>query len=74
VFVLLVYKEILWLHVLKQAVAPMMNVLQMKSVILLLVVASLARNVNHSVTLATVTLVLIVPPGIIEKPAGVRVA
>ena len=70
-FVLLVYKETLWLHVSKQAVAEMMNVLQMKSVILLLVVASLARNVNLSVILATVTLVLIVLPGTIKRPADV---
>ena len=73
-FVLLVYKETLWLHVSKQAVAAIMNVLQMKSVILLLVVASLARNVNLSVILAIVTLVLIVPPETIERPAGVKVA
>ena len=73
-FVLLVYKETLWLHVSKQAVAAMMNVLQMKSVIMLLVVASLARNVNLSVILATVTLVLNVPPETIERPADVRVA
>jgi hypothetical protein len=74
VFVLLVCKETLWLHVLKQAVAAIMNVRQMKSVILLLAVASLARNVNLSVTLATVTLVLTALPETIERPADVRVA
>ena len=46
--------------VLKQVVVATMNVKPMRSVTLLQAVALLAKNVNHSVTLAIVTLVLIV--------------
>ena len=46
VYVLLVYKAILLLHVLKQVVPATMSVPLMKSVILLLVVALLVKNVK----------------------------
>jgi hypothetical protein len=46
VYVLLVYKAILLLHVLMQVVPATMSVPLMKSVILLLVVALLVKNVK----------------------------
>ena len=46
VYVLLVYKAILLLHVLKQVVPATMNAIQMKSVILPLVVALPVKNVK----------------------------
>ena len=48
-----------------------MNVLLMRSVILLLEVASLARNVSLSVTQAIATLEQIVQQETIENPADV---
>ena len=68
VFVLLVCKATLWLHVLKQAVATTMNVQQTKSVILPQAVALLARNVKPFAIQAIVHEGLIVLPGITGKP------
>ena len=67
----LAYKAIHWLLVLKPVVVVIMNVLPMKSVTMLLVAASVAKNANHFVTPVTVTLVLIVLPGTIRRPADV---
>ena len=67
-FVLLVCKAILWLLVLKQGVAATMNATQMKSVTLLLAVASLERNVKPFVIQAIVPEGLIVLPETTGKP------
>ena len=72
VFVLLVYKATHLLHVLKQDVAAIMSVLPMKSVTMLLVVASVAKNASHFVIQAIVPEVLIVLPGTIRRPADVN--
>ena len=69
VFVLLVYKATLLLHVLRQDVAAIMNVIQMKFVILLLVVDLPVKNANPFVTQGIVLEELIVQPRIIGKPA-----
>jgi hypothetical protein len=68
VFVLLVCKATLWLHVLKQGVAATMNATQMKSVTLHLAVALLARNVKPFVIQAIVPERLIVLPRITGRP------
>ena len=68
VFVLLVYKATLLLHVLRQDVAAIMNVIQMKFVILLLVVDLPVKNAKPFVTQGIVLEELIVQPRIIEKP------
>ena len=68
VYVLLVYKAILLLHVLKQVVPATMSVPLMKSVILPLVVALPVKNVNPFAILAIVLEVLIVLQRTIERP------
>ena len=70
VFVLLVYKATHLLHVLKQDVAAIMSAPLMKSVILPLVVALLARNANPYVIQAIVLEALNVLPGTTGKPAS----
>ena len=69
VFVHLVYKVTLWLHVLKLDVAATMNVQPMKYVTLPLVVALLEKNVAHFVIPAIVPQGLIALPKIIGRPA-----
>ena len=69
VFALLVCKAILWLLVLKQVVAAIMSVPLMKSVTLLLAVASLERNVKPFVIQAIVLEGLTVLPKITGKYA-----
>ena len=69
VFVLLVCKATLWLLVLQLGVVATMNVLQMKFVTLLQVVALLARNAKPFVIQAIVLMELIVLPKIIGRPA-----
>ena len=67
VYVLLVYKAILLLHVLKQVVPATMSVPLMKSVILLLVVALLVKNVKPFAILEIVLEGLIALPEITGK-------
>ena len=69
VYVLLVYKAILLLHVLKQVVPATMSVPLMKSVILLLVVALLVKNVKPFAIQEIVQEVLIALPKTIRKLA-----
>ena len=69
VFALLVCKAILWLLVLQQVVAATTSVPPMKSVTLLLAVASLARNAKPFAAQATVLLELTVLPEITGRPA-----
>ena len=68
-FVLLVCKAILLLHVLKQVAPAIMSVPQMKSVISLLAVALLVRNVKPFAIQAIVLLEQIVLPKTIGRPA-----
>ena len=68
VFVLLVCKATLWLHVLRQVVAATMNATQMKFVTLHLAVGFLAKNVKPFVIQATVPEVLIVSLKTIGRP------
>ena len=68
VFVLLVCKATLGLHVLKQDVAATMNAAQMKSVTLHLAVAFLEKNVKHYVILEIVLERLIVLPKTTGRP------
>ena len=70
VFALQVCKVTLWLLALRLGVAPTMNVPQIKSVTLPLVVALLEKNVDHFVIQAIVLMELIVLRKITEKPAS----
>ena len=70
VFVLLVYKAIHLLHVLKQDVATIGNVTLMKSVTLPLVVDLLVRSVKLFVIQAIVLEVLIAMQKTIGKPVS----
>ena len=67
VFVLQAFKAILLLHALRQAVVAILIVLPLKNVTLFLAVVSLAKNVNPSAILATVTEVLTAQPEITES-------
>ena len=69
VFALQVCKVTLWLLALRLDVAPTMNVPQIKSVTLPLVVALLEKNVDHFVIQAIVLMELIALPKITGKPA-----
>ena len=67
--VLLVCKAIHWLLAFQLVAVAMMNVPPMKSVTLLLAVASLARNAKPFAAQATVLLELTVLPEITGRPA-----
>jgi hypothetical protein len=68
-FALQVCKATLLLLVLRLGVAPTMNVPQIKSVTLPLVVALLEKNVDHFVVQATVLMELIALPKTTGRPA-----